>query len=59
MNGQITMKKFNLPSNASNNQGVVVKLITLINNPSLFGMTLGSIVLDVFYEETHLGQVIV
>ena len=42
---------------APNNQGAVVKLVTLMNNPSLIGMILGSIVLDLFFEGTHLGQV--
>lgn len=51
------IKKFDLPRDAPNNQGAVVKLVTLMNNPSPIGMTLGSIVLDLFYEGTHLGQV--
>ncbi|KAG0289342.1 hypothetical protein BGZ96_007093 [Linnemannia gamsii] len=55
--GKITIQKFDLPRDAPNNQGAVVKLVTLMNNPSPIGMTLGSIVLDLFYEGTHLGQV--
>ncbi|KAG0271035.1 hypothetical protein BGZ95_001226 [Linnemannia exigua] len=55
--GKITIKKFDLPGDAPNNQGAIVKLVTLMNNPSPIGMTLGSIVLDLFYEGTHLGQV--
>ncbi|KAH7046264.1 hypothetical protein BKA57DRAFT_395810 [Linnemannia elongata] len=55
--GKIMIKKFDLPRDAPNNQGAVVKLVTLMNNPSPIGMTLGSIVLDLFYDGTHLGQV--
>ncbi|KAF9108772.1 hypothetical protein BGX29_007062 [Mortierella sp. GBA35] len=55
--GKITIETFDLPSDAPNNQGVVVKLVTLMNNPSPIGMSLGSIALDLFYEGTHLGQV--
>ncbi|KAF9909370.1 hypothetical protein EC991_008755 [Linnemannia zychae] len=59
MNGfnKITIKHFDLPSNAPDNLGAVVKLVTHMNNPSQIGITLGSIVLDLFYEGTHLGQV--
>lgn len=55
--GKIMIKKFDLPRDVPNNQGAVVKLVTLMNNPSPIGMTLGSIVLDLFYEGTRLGQV--
>ncbi|KAF8947987.1 hypothetical protein BGZ47_006984 [Haplosporangium gracile] len=55
--GKIAIKKFDLPRDAPNNQGAMVKLVTLMNNPSPIGMTLGSIVLDLFYEGTYLGQV--
>ncbi|KAF9930021.1 hypothetical protein FBU30_000934 [Linnemannia zychae] len=55
--GKISIKKFDLPSDAPNNQGAMIKLVTLMNNPSPIGMTLGSIVLDLFYNNTHLGQV--
>ncbi|KAF9142423.1 hypothetical protein BG015_000901 [Linnemannia schmuckeri] len=55
--GKIAIKKFDLPRDAPNNQGAMVKLVTLMNNPSPIGMTLGSIVLDLFYDGTYLGQV--
>ncbi|KAF9548058.1 hypothetical protein EC957_007341 [Mortierella hygrophila] len=54
---KITINKFDLPRDAPNNQGAVVKMVTVMNNPSPIGMTLGSIVLDLFYEGTYLGQV--
>ncbi|KAF9962385.1 hypothetical protein BGZ72_006206 [Mortierella alpina] len=59
MNGfqNIKLEKFDLPSDAPNNQGVVVKLVTSMNNPSPIGVVLGSVVLDLFYDGTHLGQV--
>lgn len=55
--GKIMIKKFDLPRDAPNNQGAVVELAALMNNPSPIGITLGSIVLDLFYEGAHLGQV--
>ncbi|KAF9988201.1 hypothetical protein BGZ75_009820 [Mortierella antarctica] len=59
MNGfqNIKLEKFDLPSDAPDNQGAVVKLVTSMNNPSPIGVVLGSVVLDLFYEGTHLGQV--
>ncbi|KAF9290066.1 hypothetical protein BGZ68_008024 [Mortierella alpina] len=59
MNGfqNIKLEKFDLPSDAPDNQGALVKLVTSMNNPSPIGVALGSVVLDLFYEGTHLGQV--
>ncbi|KAF9133354.1 hypothetical protein BGW39_009951 [Mortierella sp. 14UC] len=51
------IRHFDLPSDVPNNQGALVKLDTFMKNPSPIGITLGSIVVDLFYEGTHLGQV--
>ncbi|CAO3570476.1 unnamed protein product [Mortierella alpina] len=53
----IKLEKFDLPSDAPDNQGAIVKLTTSMNNPSPIGVVLGSVVLNLFYGGTHLGQV--
>ncbi|KAG0205912.1 hypothetical protein BGX28_002554 [Mortierella sp. GBA30] len=55
--GKVTIDSFTLPSDAPNNTGAYVRLVTSMNNPSPIGMFLGSMVLDMFYEGTYLGQV--
>ncbi|KAI8362386.1 hypothetical protein B0O80DRAFT_421911 [Mortierella sp. GBAus27b] len=55
--GQVTIQSFSMPGDAPNGAGALVKLVTSMNNPSPIGMTLGTMVLDMFYENTHLGQV--
>ncbi|KAG0263981.1 hypothetical protein BG011_007702 [Mortierella polycephala] len=59
MNGfkNIKIEKLDLHADAPNNQGAMVKLVMFMNNPSPIGVSLGSVVLDLFYEDTHLGQV--
>ncbi|KAF9190141.1 hypothetical protein BGZ50_000354 [Haplosporangium sp. Z 11] len=58
MNGvkNIKIEKFDPPADAPSNQGAMVKLVTSMNNPSLIGLPLGSVALDLFYEDTRLGQ---
>ncbi|KAG0343775.1 hypothetical protein BG004_005003 [Podila humilis] len=59
MNGfsQVAIESFTMPSDAPNNTGAYVRLVTSMNNPSPIGMTLGTMVLDMFYAGTYLGQV--
>ncbi|KAF9914339.1 hypothetical protein BX616_008496 [Lobosporangium transversale] len=55
--GKVTIDSFTMPGDAPNNAGAYVRLVTSMNNPSPIGMTLGTMVLDLFYEGTYLGQV--
>ncbi|KAF9216179.1 hypothetical protein BGZ59_010683 [Podila verticillata] len=59
MNGfdKVTIDSFEMPGDAPNNTGAYVRLVTSMNNPSPVGMTLGTMVLDMFYSGTYLGQV--
>ncbi|KAG0305202.1 hypothetical protein BGZ98_004460, partial [Dissophora globulifera] len=55
--GKVTIDSFSMPGDAPNNAGAQVSLVTSMNNPSPIGMVLGTIVLDLFYQNTYLGQV--
>ncbi|KAF8926111.1 hypothetical protein BGZ58_000180 [Dissophora ornata] len=59
MGGFIDIKilKFDLPSDAAPGQGINLVIDTEMNNPSPIGITLGTIVLDIGYNGTPLGQV--
>ncbi|KAF9944376.1 hypothetical protein BGZ65_012150, partial [Modicella reniformis] len=55
--GKVAIDSFTMPGDAPNNAGAYVKLVTSMNNPSPIGMVLGTMVLDMFYQNTYLGQV--
>src|SRR5690554_1224839 len=55
--GKVTIDSFTMPGDAPNNTGAYVRLVTSMNNPSPIGMVRGTMVLDMFYEGTYLGQV--
>ncbi|KAG0367061.1 hypothetical protein BC939DRAFT_508430 [Gamsiella multidivaricata] len=55
--GKVTIDSFTMPGDAPNNAGAYVRLVTSMNNPSPVGMVLGTMVLDMFYQNTYLGQV--
>ncbi|KAG0211539.1 hypothetical protein BGX28_007763 [Mortierella sp. GBA30] len=59
MNGfpQVEIISFNLPSDAANGQGINLAIDTGLMNPSPIGVTLGTVVLDISYQGTRLGQV--
>lgn len=59
MNGfpQVEILSFNLPSDAANGQGINLAIDTGLMNPSPIGVTLGTVVLDISYQGTRLGQV--
>ena len=59
MNGfsAVTINSFTMPGDAPNNAGAYVELVTSMNNPSPIGMVLGTLVLDMFFNGTYLGQV--
>ncbi|KAF9163147.1 hypothetical protein DFQ26_002901 [Actinomortierella ambigua] len=59
MNGfdQVRIDSFDLPGDAPGGEGARVRLVTSMHNPSPIGMTLGTIVLDMFYDGVYLGQV--
>ncbi|KAF9581671.1 hypothetical protein BGW38_001225 [Lunasporangiospora selenospora] len=59
MNGfdNVAIDSFTMPGDAPDNKGAYVRLVTSMNNASPIGMTLGTLVLDMFYEGTLLGQV--
>ncbi|KAG0239190.1 hypothetical protein BGW41_007881 [Actinomortierella wolfii] len=59
MNGfdQIRIDSFDLPGDAPGGDGALVRLVTSMHNPSPVGMTLGTVVLDMFYDGVYLGQV--
>ncbi|KAF9084555.1 hypothetical protein BGX23_010420 [Mortierella sp. AD031] len=52
----VQILKFDLPSDAPG-QGINLVIDTAMNNPSPIGITLGTIVLDIGYNGTPLGQV--
>ncbi|KAF9093027.1 hypothetical protein BGX23_003701 [Mortierella sp. AD031] len=54
--GKVTIDSFTMPGDAPGG-GAYVRLVTSMNNPSPIGMVLGTMVLDMFYEGTFLGQV--
>ncbi|KAG0312812.1 hypothetical protein BGZ99_009258 [Dissophora globulifera] len=53
----VKILKFDLPSDAAPGQGINLVIDTEMNNPSPIGLTLGTIVLDISYNGTQLGQV--
>ena len=53
----VKILKFDLPSDAPNGQGINLSIDTAMNNPSPIGITLGTIVLDISFNGTQLGQV--
>lgn len=59
MNGfpNVRILEFDLPSDAAPGQGINLVIDTAMNNPSPIGVTLGTIVLDIAYNGTNLGQV--
>ncbi|KAF9973351.1 hypothetical protein BGZ73_003428 [Actinomortierella ambigua] len=59
MNGfdQVRIDSFDLPGDAPGGEGARVRLVTSMHNPSPIGMTLGTIVLDMYYDGVSLGQV--
>ncbi|KAF9992353.1 hypothetical protein BGZ80_006084 [Entomortierella chlamydospora] len=59
MNGfnKVTIDSFEMPGDAPNNTGAYVRLVTSMNNPSPIGVKLGTMVLDLHYNGTYLGQV--
>ncbi|KAK3847341.1 MAG: hypothetical protein J3R72DRAFT_431184 [Linnemannia gamsii] len=54
--GKVTIDSFTMPGDAPGG-GAFVRLVTSMNNPSPIGMVLGTMVLDMFYQGTFLGQV--
>ncbi|KAF9173783.1 hypothetical protein BGX21_007855 [Mortierella sp. AD011] len=59
MNGlpNVQILKFDLPSDAADGQGINMVIDTALNNPSPIGVALGTLVLDISYNGTALGQV--
>lgn len=59
MNGfpNVKILKFDLPSDAAPGQGINLVIDTAMNNPSPIGVQLGTIVLDISYNNVPLGQV--
>ncbi|KAF9417140.1 hypothetical protein BGZ94_010027 [Podila epigama] len=59
MNGfpQVEILKFDLPSDAPNGAGINLAIDTAMHNPSPIGVTLGTVVLDISYQNIRLGQV--
>ncbi|KAG0238768.1 hypothetical protein BGW42_002634 [Actinomortierella wolfii] len=59
MNGfpDVQILRFDLPSDAPNGQGINLEIDTAMNNPSPIGITLGTVVLDISYQNVVLGQV--
>ncbi|KAF9364539.1 hypothetical protein BGX34_001257 [Mortierella sp. NVP85] len=53
----VRILRFDLPSDAAPGQGINLAIDTEMNNPSPIGVTLGTIVLDIGCNGTHLGQV--
>ncbi|KAF9548894.1 hypothetical protein EC957_005246 [Mortierella hygrophila] len=53
----VQILKFDLPSDAADGQGINLVIDTAMNNPSPIGITLGTIVLDIGFNGTALGQV--
>ncbi|KAF9434666.1 hypothetical protein BGZ76_007638 [Entomortierella beljakovae] len=54
---EVKILKFDLPSDATNGTGINLVIDTAMNNPSPIGVTLGTIVLDIGFNGTPLGQV--
>ncbi|KAF9900680.1 hypothetical protein BX616_002526 [Lobosporangium transversale] len=59
MNGfpGVQILKFDLPSDAAPGQGINLVIDTAMNNPSPIGVSLGTMVLDISYNNVALGQV--
>ncbi|KAG0210313.1 hypothetical protein BGX28_009469 [Mortierella sp. GBA30] len=53
----VKILRFDLPSDAGPGQGINLQIDTAMNNPSPIGVTLGTIVLDIGFKGTQLGQV--
>ncbi|KAG0051481.1 hypothetical protein BGZ83_003725 [Gryganskiella cystojenkinii] len=53
----VKILKFDLPSDAAPGQGINLVIDTAMNNPSPIGVSLGTLVLDIAYNGTQLGQV--
>ncbi|KAG9069218.1 hypothetical protein KI688_010115 [Linnemannia hyalina] len=53
----VQILRFDLPSDAAPGQGINLVIDTAMNNPSPIGVTLGTIVLDIGFNGTALGQV--
>lgn len=53
----VKILRFDLPSDAAPGQGINLSIDTELNNPSPIGIVLGTLVLDIGYNGTHLGQV--
>ncbi|KAG0057609.1 hypothetical protein BGZ83_006982 [Gryganskiella cystojenkinii] len=53
----VKILKFDLPSDAPDGQGINLSIDTAMNNPSPIGIVLGTIVLDISFNGTKLGQV--
>ena len=53
----VQILKFDLPSDAAPGQGINLVIDTAMNNPSPIGVTLGTLVLDISFNGTQLGQV--
>ncbi|KAF9979715.1 hypothetical protein BGZ75_009304 [Mortierella antarctica] len=53
----VKILRFDLPSDAGPGQGINLQIDTAMNNPSPIGITLGTIVLDIGFNGTPLGQV--
>ncbi|KAI1315894.1 hypothetical protein EDD11_000208 [Mortierella claussenii] len=53
----VQILRFDLPSDAAPGQGINLAIDTAMNNPSPIGVSLGTIVLDIGYNGTQLGQV--
>ncbi|GJJ75771.1 hypothetical protein EMPS_08129 [Entomortierella parvispora] len=53
----VKILKFDLPSDAAPGQGINLVIDTQMNNPSPIGVTLGTLVLDIAFNGTQLGQV--
>ncbi|KAF9434266.1 hypothetical protein BGZ76_008312 [Entomortierella beljakovae] len=53
----VQILKFDLPSDATGGKGINMNIDCALNNPSPIGVSLGTIVLDIGYNGTQLGQV--
>lgn len=53
----VKILRFDLPSDAAPGQGINLVIDTQMNNPSPIGVTLGTLVLDIAFNGTQLGQV--
>ncbi|KAF9582661.1 hypothetical protein BGW38_010920 [Lunasporangiospora selenospora] len=59
MNGfpDVKILRFDLPSDAADGKGINLVIDTAMNNVSPIGVTLGTIVLDISFNNTNLGRV--